>query len=251
MMTARSMGRRTVIAAAMMLASTGRLEAQHLLVGNGQGQYQENTFGGAKWGTMTGFLTTAFGGQVTQLTDLGNTAQVLGYDRLWLDQRLFGALSAQEVSSVAAFIATGRRTVIMGENSLWDTSWNPQVLGLVGGALGANGCYFGNAAPSLTHPLTLGVGALYLPCAHEVTGGTSLFDFEFATLWGPNQNVLTIFDANPMDDDYIGLADNRQFSANIATWLAGGSTTTPEPSSLVLLGTGLVVGLAARRRRAR
>ncbi len=240
----------TVTAVALGLAA-GRVSAQTLLVGNGQGDYQTNTYGGSVFGAMTGMLKTAFANQVTPLSDLSNTAQVLSFSRLWLDQRLNGSLSTAERNNVAAFIATGRRVVMIGENQYWDPAWNPQLVSLVGGSLGAATCFYDTTTPTYTGQLTSGVNSLYLPCARQVVGGTSLFKFQFATLWGANQNVLTIFDANLMDDNYIADADNRRFSQNVATWLAGSSTVVPEPSTFVLLGSALMLGGVALRRRRR
>ena len=59
-----------------------------------------------------------------------NLAQMLSYNAIWLDARSFGGslLSANELSNIATFIATGRRVVLMGENTNW-TTWDNQILG--------------------------------------------------------------------------------------------------------------------------
>jgi len=184
---------------------------------------------------------------VSNITVASDTAGLLGYDRLWLDQRgaFIGSLTAQEISDIGAFVATGRRAVLIGENNDW-TNWNNQILGIVGGS------YSGNDTSDVINtitasPITAGVNSIYTIVDGIAVGGLPLFDQNVATLWGTSQNVLSILSVNIMDDDYIVNNDNVTFSANTAEWLAG--TPIPEPGSITLLitGLGLIAGIAWKR----
>src|SRR4030042_1651803 len=73
-------------------------------------------YGYSAWDNMTAALNAQFS-TVTVVPNFQNLALMLGYDRLWLDQRwTSGSLTATEISNIGAFIATGRRVVLMGEN---------------------------------------------------------------------------------------------------------------------------------------
>jgi hypothetical protein len=106
---------------------------------------------------------------------------------------------------------------------------------------------------TLEHPLTFGVGAVGLQCGGYAIGGTALFDYNVATLWGPALNVLTLLDANVLDDRFVGDLDGAQFRRNVIAWVANEPVSTvPEPTALALVAVGAAaVGVAARRRGAR
>ena len=62
-----------------------------------------------------GLLNTATGGDFAYTADMSNAAEVASADALMLTLR-DGALSAAEITNVSAFIATGKRVFLGGEN---------------------------------------------------------------------------------------------------------------------------------------
>ncbi|SEL93466.1 VPLPA-CTERM protein sorting domain-containing protein [Syntrophus gentianae] len=197
-------------------------------------------YGYSSWTNMTNALDTATGNQVTVVSNFSNLSQMMTYDALWLDQRwTSGSLAATEVSNIASFIATGRKVVMIGENSSW-TSWNNQILGIVGGTFAGESS--ATAYPIVFNSLTNGISSIDLPTAGLANGGTALFDQNFATLWG--SNVLTLLDVNVLDNSY----GNAQFETNVANWVADSGPVVPIPAAVWLLGSGLI-GLFGLRRK--
>ncbi|WP_425038821.1 VPLPA-CTERM sorting domain-containing protein [Primorskyibacter sp. S187A] len=184
--------------------------------------------------------------------DMSDAAQVASADALYVETRgTTSQLSAAELANIAAFISTGKRVYLGGENTSW-TTWNNSILSLVGSSAGAS--VTGFQTTTLMHPLTAGVAQVNVPAGSgPATGGTSLFSGNFANLWGADQNVLTLQDTNMFQNAFIGEQDNTQFARNVSAWLADGDVTTapvPVPAALPFLLTGLAgLGLMARRRK--
>ncbi|MDQ6612908.1 MAG: hypothetical protein M3Y64_10775, partial [Gemmatimonadota bacterium] len=87
--------------------------------------------------------------------------------------------------------------------------------------------------------------------------GTALFDYNVATLWGPSQNVVTMLDANMLDDFYPTHGDGEVYRKNVVSWLGadvGGAlgapaVVTPEPVTLALMIPALLGLFAVGHRR--
>lgn len=201
----------------------------------------------ATWPEMTAALSAATGNQITVVTRFTNAAQVAASAALWIDLGLddgFGpTLNATEVANIVAFISTGKRVVFMGDHNNW-TTWRGEIHSIVGGALASQG--INPVTTTLVHPLTAGVTTVSPVVFGLSSGGTSLFNRNFATLWGAG-NVLTIMDVNVFDTTFWGVADNARFGANVAAWVAG--SPVPEPASVALVALGSLV-LIRRRRKA-
>jgi len=240
--------RTLVLAGAMALTPTAF--AGSVLVSQTGGNYAYGY--GSNWTGMTSALNSA--ASVTVAADFTNLAQMLSFNALWLDQRgTTGSLTAGELSNLAAFIATGRRVVLMGENDNW-TAWDNQILGLVGANLG--GFLNGNApqSPVVSNALTAGITSVS-PVAMGLAsaGGTNLFTQRFATLWGANQNVLVILDVNLWDNSGTGFSadSNAIFGQNVAAWIGQQADSVPEPATYALVGAGFALVVLARRRKTR
>jgi hypothetical protein len=210
-----------------------------LLVSTGN-QYLGYGYGNFDWDNMTAAMNEVCT-NIDTTTNFENLEQMLTYDALWLDIRPSDSfLSDEELSNLTTFINTGRKVVLMGENNNW-TSWNNQILSLVGESYSDQ--YTGYASPVISNALTEGVSSVYLVACGLANGGTALFDSNFATLWG--DNVLTVLNVNVFDDNYWDSKNNGIFAQNVASWVC---TPVPLPSTLLLLGSGLLC-LANYRRR--
>jgi hypothetical protein len=224
---------------------------------------------GAIWQGVTTALGTTFGDRIARSQTLADRTALLGYDALWIDQRWHHTPGQDEIANLLAFIQTGRRVVLVGENASWG-GWNGALLSMLGGQEGPLagllpnqggspdlGCQDGLTARAVDHMLTQGVRQIRMACGGYALGGTSLFNYGVATLWGADQNVLTVLDANVLDDVWLQGSNNRQFQGNVVAWVAGApasaavALTTPEPGTWALLGTGLLAlgGIATRQKR--
>jgi len=202
-------------------------------------------YGLGLWNNMSATLDAASGNSIDVAPDFSNLGQMLTYDALWLDQRWTnGSLSASEVVNLTSYIATGRRVVMVGENSAW-TNWNNQILGIVGGSFDSQ--FSGSLTTVVANELTAGVNTVSAPLVGVAAlGGTSLFDKNAVTLWGAG-NVLTMLDVNICADNNWGANDNATFCGNVASWIST-PASVPEPSIILLLGSGLALFGFLRRK---
>lgn len=100
-----------------------------------------------------------------------------------------------EIATILGFAASGRRVVIVGENqSAFDygfMTWSAPMVQAMGGQQGdpvlawsGSGCLYGTVNTVLSNSLTAGVNSVGVGCAGFAIGGTPLFDYIVATLWG-------------------------------------------------------------------
>lgn len=210
--------------------------------------YSGHYVGGTDWTKFTTSLDTLGGGYV--VGSLGDASAVAAADALIINARYDfdgnNQFSDAELANVLGFLETGKRVLIVGEGAPWYTNWNGFVFDLVTQATGQTASNGGMGASGAANPfagfeLTNGVGAFNMEGAGLATGGTALFDKNFATLWAPN--LLTVLDFNAFKDN-----PSPAFRDNMASWL-GASSAVPEPSTwaMMILGFGLV-GSSIRRR---
>jgi hypothetical protein len=212
-------------------------------------------YGYSAWTTFTAKMDAelaARSGSLLTGLNVTSAANLNWSTSLMLDQRwTSGSLSATELTNLTSYIASGKRLLIIGENSAW-TSWNQQILGLVGDTFAGESS--STVSPVGVSPITNGLGNITLPTAGIAAGntGTALFNQNFARLY---DNVLIVLDVNVWADNNIGNASNGLFADNAIDWLLDGATqppigAVPEPSTYGLIGAGALAGLIALRRRA-
>jgi hypothetical protein len=240
-----------LFAAAVALSSLCSGAAQATVLVSGTSVTAFNLASGTN-STFLGLLNTATGNDLSFVSNMSNAAQVAAADALFITTRNETAtLSGAEIANISAFIATGKRVYLGGENNSWNV-WNTSILSVVGGTPNANAVN-GNPTTVFAHELTAGVSDVNLPAGSTLaTGsGTSLFSVGFANLWGATENVLSVQDANYFQNTFISNQDNLQFATNIANWLAGsGDTAVSAPATPALSGLGLAaIGLLRRRVR--
>jgi hypothetical protein len=200
------------------------------------------------WTNFTAALDSAFGGSANVTVSSAALPATLGsYSALLIDAGSPGdVFSSTEITNLQAIIATGIPVVLLGEDSAWFT-WDNSLLSAVGGSY-SDSDTSNTDTPVVSDALTAGVTSVTWTGDGIATGGTSLFTENVATLW--SANVLSILSVNVMDDTGYGVASNGQFANNVAVFLAGGTTSTPEPSTFGLYAAGLVAaGPFLRRKR--
>lgn len=242
-----------------LLFFTGNANATSLLIVQGPGGGGFGGYGDGSYGTYTNIFNTTFGGSsnITLTADLSNAAQVNSHDAIVVELRNgTDTLSATEIANLSSFIASGRRVVMFGENTSWQT-WDTSLLSVVGGTYGGgvpiqgpDGSFVNYKIPvsSFSHPLTAGMTEIFQVHGSTAVGGTALFGFtNIGTLWGGSLNVLTYLSYN----EFFSGGDPSQdiFNQNIADWLYASKAgeEVPEPGTMALFAIGL--GAAACRRR--
>ncbi len=215
-----------LLAAIMIFAAAGIALAESILLSQGRG---EEFYGDGIWNSMTNALNIATNNNVTVVLDFEDLDRMLCYDAIWLDQRwLSGSLSALETSNISAFIATGRKVVMIGENGVYWYNWNNQILGLAGGVQSSTINYWGTptgAGNNALSPYNV-YGQITVNSASVAIGGTPLYTTNFATVWGAAQNVLTVLDLTPFEETYQTLPGHVEFVNNIAAWVADSGPAT-------------------------
>lgn len=178
----------------------------------------------ANW-TKTSAALVATGPIVISPYGLDDLATLESYTGLWVDLRsTTDALSANESANLSAFVQTGRRVVLIGENSNF-TTWDSSILSALGGTY-SGGNYSGYTPTRSYVSLTTGVQSLQVSAGGVAADGTSLFEDRVATVWGPAQNAVVLLDSDALSDAAQSVAGNAKFSSNLVNWVSGGIDQT-------------------------
>ena len=219
--TAMSSRRRAALAAAAVFLAASRASAARPLLVCPSPNDDGFGYGGDSYATTAADLNAAAGGSAATTADLSDAAALLGYDGVWVDVRQpdGGTLSTGESDALSAYIATGRRVVLVGGNAAYD-SWDASILGLVGGTYGTDLPAAAYATSATTSPVTTGVRSVYARGAGTAVGSpVRLFNSPLATVWGPARNVVVLLGPAILGDQ--DTAANAPFDNNLARWAAG------------------------------
>ncbi len=230
----------------MLFAVSLAANATGTLLISQENPYLGYGYGLSYWNGFTADLNSAFGGSGNVAltgTDLNDLSYMEQFDALMVVARQphGQVLSSTEIANITAYIAAGHRVLLIGENDSW-ADWNNSILATVGGT------YSGGETDSTLNRAVVNDITMNSPFLNTFTdglavGGTSLYDQNVVTMWGPN--AVSLLSINVLEDG----AGNDAFDTDLSIWLAGGSAPpTPEPATLLMLGSGAVL-LAARRKR--
>jgi hypothetical protein len=234
-----------LLLAVLLIMTMGSASAGTLLISQ-ESPYSAYGYGLGSWNTFTGDINSAFGGSgnvTVDGSDLNSLAYMETFGSLMVVARQPSgqALSSTEISNIAAYEATGRNVLLIGENGAW-TAWNNSILATVGGTYSGNDVY-ATLNRLVINSITAGSPTLNVLSDGTAVGGLSLYDQNVVTQWGAG-NVVSLLSVN-VQQDGVG---NDVFDNNLAIWLAGSSTPTPEPGTMMLFGSG-IIGLAGVIRR--
>ena len=159
---------------------------------------------------------------------------------------------------VEADIADGLDPVYLAAGGSTHDSWwddtdlstdNPPFGGVQGGAVGSMQYDFSAGSPALTDVLATGLAQIVIDggaSAAAFIAGLGITDGDPLPVGPAGEAVLSLIDARPLDNSPSLIASQGEnFSIN------GTFALVPEPSTLALLGTGVLGLLAYRWRRRR
>lgn len=141
-------------------------------------------YGLAGFDGVTDALNAAFGASNITV-DIGRIPDLARFTALWIQAPKPGdsGHTPVEQANVAAFLATGRRVVMVGENFSW-LDWDNSILATVGGSYGDFLQGSVSLTPVVAHPVTFGILTVSASDDGIANGGTALFSENVVTLWG-------------------------------------------------------------------
>jgi hypothetical protein len=253
----------SLAAAAVMTAATAPARAGSVLIINGASGTSEPGTTSAVTTHLTSLLVAA--GNTVTVSD-GIPASLSGYGQVW-DVRFSNnlALSTADRAQYVSYLASGGSMFVMGENSGFGTR-NTSVLGLISDAGGGNLSFttpnstqtiepaFRTASPisQVTYQAPGGVGTgagtgTFIT-DDTATSGSALA-FAHGTLANAAAGALSvIFDVNFMEGPGNVSAGEEALVEDLVGFVQQQASPTPEPATLIMLGTGVVTLVGYRRR---
>lgn len=219
----------------IVLLSANAVHAGLVLTVDRDGFYEAGyQYGGANIRSFSNYLDEFAS---VEFGDFDDLATMLTYDSIWIpfaDQEQ--TLTPLESANLSAFIATGRRVFMHGENFHWKT-WNDSMLALVGAVSSPTRVSNGVAVSLADHELTTGAKFIYIIGGGRIDAAqaVSLYSQEAIHLWG--DNVVSVLEASMFSNSYSDRWQNDRFIRNLAGWLGADFAPVPVPGTfgLVLL----------------
>lgn len=187
-------------------------------------------YGDYRWDNFSAELDANFD-SVSVINDMSDLDEMLQYDALMIQIRAYAGpgISGTEAANLAAFVDSGRRVLMFGDNPGGWGAWNQSILSVFGGNASnseGNGTF---STVANYPPLTDNVTAVTGPNTGLAIGGISIFDGNLMTVWAGDgsDNALSMLDVNVFEDDRWDTADAAALAANTAVWLASGGSTGP------------------------
>lgn len=241
-------------AATAALVAAGTASQAAAIYTTGQGYSWKLT--GSNMTTMYGLVSASH--TVTSGTDFSNGAAMAGFDALWLNERYGGSASAGEISAISAFIAGGKKAVIITDNSGW-AAWNNSIEAITGGSI-QDACAGAYGTALVSNTLTQGAPTLFSDSCNSLLNTGSSLEMLYGnnmagvyTVGSGQALVLTSVDIltnGGSPGSSYGIGANTQFANNIVQWLGEPIATNavPVPPSLALVALGLLALPVFRRR---
>ncbi len=162
-----------------------------------------------------------------------------------------------ERNVLSGLLSSNVRVLVFGEHDSWSKT-NGQLATLLNGSYVTGKHTNAQSIFSDSFPLiTQGLDSVYFDNPGKISpangNGISLSDDDAMTLWGQNDNFLLMMDINALQNEHVNSLgyDNRELAINVANFLAGAVTPTPEPSAYAMLSGifGLGLAIVGRRRK--
>ncbi len=255
------------IAASLLSAASGAVFAGNILIVNGSSTTSEPS----TTASITSNLQTQCAAGNTFTVSDTRPASLAPYDQIW-DLRFSNAspLDAADQAAYLAYLQSGRRMFVMGENSGFMTR-NNSIFAFVTAAGGGSLTFVSPNSTQTVNPPFNAPNAVstitYNNPGGVTSSGTGLFATNAGTdgtavAWAtgtlgnaPAGSLATVFDVNFMED--TASQDSQNFLRNLCGFVAtGGAAASPIPtlSEYGLAGTSLAAalwGLYALRNRRR
>ena len=208
---------------------------------------------GNEYNNISTFYTSQ-GQTVYALADNFTAGQINGSKLLVLT--LFNTLGSSQLSALDSYVNGGGRLLLNSDGNgfqYYQGNVNAILSSLGSSMVNVNGAYdsgYHVTTNILANPFTAGVSSILYGYTSALTGGTGLVlgvggqDFISYQAIGPGY-VFVIADSNTGDGLNQPTYGNQQLYLN---FLNATSSTTPEPGTLVMFGSG-IIGLAGVLRR--
>ena len=241
-------------------------------------------YGSGTGATLTNIIDTKFGSSnVTYSTsaNLPDTSTLATYDAIYIEAvkpiSNTEVISTSDIAKLDAFLSTGKRVYVQGENGnistgTW-TAWNNSILDInLASSAGAsytqgtnidflNDHTYVSTISGLSgsaRDLTSGVTNFASQYAGNMTygSGTPLFecnisscsrgrDLGIGVIFGANENLFVLLDANWAAETRIAYQDNTTFLTNIVAWLYASSPTDGDMPTVTFSPSNGATGVSA------